>query len=137
MESVTNRIKRKLGLRVNAIKRKFIRSGNLKYLGFRFWKDRIADQWKVRSYQDLIKNFKKKLKGLTQRKWLVSFTEQLEKLNQVIGGWTNYFSINLIKGVLTEIDLGLRTKLRLIIWNMWKHHQKYNGDYKSWELTKV
>lgn len=43
MGSVTNWIEKKLGLRVNATKNKITRSGNLKYLGFRFWKDGRAN----------------------------------------------------------------------------------------------
>lgn len=132
MQSVTSWIERKLGLKVNANKSKITRPNNLKYLGFGFWKDGRADQWKARPHQDSIKNFKDKLKMLTQRKWSISFTERLKKLNQVIRGWINYFLIGSMKSVLTEIDSRLRTRLRMIIWKMWKVPSK-----RQWGLQKL
>lgn len=132
MQSVTSWIERKLGLKVNANKSKTTRPNNLKYLGFGFWKDVRADQWKARPHQDSIKNFKDKLKMLTQRKWSISFTERLKKLNQVIRGWINYFLIGSMKSVLTEIDSRLRTRLRMIIWKMWKVPSK-----RQWGLQKL
>ena len=132
MQSATNWIERKLGLKVNASKSKITRPSNLKYLGFGFWKDGRANQWKARPHQDSIKSFKNKLKGLTQRKWSISFTERLKKLNQVIRGWVNYFLISSMKTVLTEIDSRLRTRLRMIIWKMWKVPSK-----RQWGLQKL
>lgn len=132
MQSVTSWIERKLGLKVNASKSKITRPSNLKYLGFGFWKDGRANRWKARPHQDSIKSFKNKLKGLTQRKWSISFTERLKKLNQVIRGWVNYFLIGSMKGVLTEIDSRLRTRLRMIIWKMWKVPSK-----RQWGLQKL
>ncbi len=132
MQSVVSWIERKLGLKVNALKSKITRPRNLKYLGFGFWKDGRADQWKARPHQDSINSFKNKLKRLTQRKWSISFTERLEKLNQVIRGWINYFLIGSMKGVLTDIDSRLRTRLRMIIWKMWKVPSK-----RQWGLQKL
>ena len=40
MHSVTSYIERKLGLKVNATKTKITTPGNLKYLGFGFYKDK-------------------------------------------------------------------------------------------------
>ncbi len=132
MQSVTNWIERKLGLKVNASKSKITRPPNLKYLGFGFWKDRNVKEWKARPHQDSIKRFKEKLKRLTQRNWSISFTVRLEKLNQVIRGWINYFLIGSMKGALREIDSRLRTRLRMIIWKMWKVPSK-----RQWGLQKL
>ncbi len=132
MQSITNWIERKLGLKVNASKSKITRPTNLKYLGFGFWKDGKAKEWKARPHQDSIKRFKEKLKSLTQRKWSISFTDRLEKLNQVIRGWINYFLIGSMKSVLSDIDSRLRTRLRMIIWKMWKVPSK-----RQWGLQKL
>ena len=132
MESVTSWIERKLGLKVNATKSKITRPADLKYLGFGFWKDGRAKQWKARPHQDSIKRFKYKLRRLTQRKWSISFTERLKKLNQVIRGWINYFLIGSMKSAIEEIDSRLRTRLRMIIWKMWKVPSK-----RQWGLQKL
>lgn len=132
MESVTSWIERKLGLKVNATKSKITRPTKLKYLGFGFWKDGRVNQWKARPHQDSIKSFKKKLKSLTQRKWSISFTERIKRINQVTRGWINYFLIGSMKGALKEIDSRLRTRLRMIIWKMWKVPSK-----RQWGLQKL
>lgn len=132
MQSVTNWIERKLGLKVNATKSKITRPTNLKYLGFGFWKDNRANEWKARPHKDSIKRFKYKLKQLTKRRWSISFTERLNRLNQVIRGWINYYLIGSMKGALTEIDSRLRTRLRMIIWKMWKVPSK-----RQWGLEKL
>ncbi len=69
---------------------------------------------------------------LTRRKWSISFTERLRKLNQVIVGWINYFLIGSMKTLLAEIDAHLRTRLRMIIWKMWKVAKK-----RQWGLQKL
>ena len=132
MESITNWIERKLGLKVNATKSKITRPNNLKYLGFGFWKEGRTNQWKARPHQDSIKSFKEKLKSLTQRKWSISFTERLKRINQVTRGWINYFLIGSMKTALIEIDSRLRTRLRMIIWKMWKVPSK-----RQWGLQKL
>lgn len=62
---------------------------NLKYLGFGFWKDR--DKWKARLHQNSVRKFERTLKKLTKRNWSVGMDERIQRLNQVIRGWINYF----------------------------------------------
>ncbi|WMM26559.1 group II intron maturase-specific domain-containing protein [Tissierella sp. MB52-C2] len=114
MESITNWIERKLGLKVNASKSKIINPWQLKYLGFGFWKDSKDKTWEARPHQDSIKRLELKLKELTIRKWV------------------NYFLIGSIKGVLTRIDAHLRTRLRMIIWKIWEVPSK-----RQWGLQKL
>src|SRR5699024_11276122 len=120
MEFITSWIERKLGLKVNASKSKITRPHNLKYLGFGFWKNGRANQWKATPHQESIKRFKEKVKAISQRKWSISCTERLNRLNQVIRGWINYFLIGSMKSSLIEIDSRLRIRFRMIIWKMWK-----------------
>jgi len=49
MQSITNWIERKLGLKINASKSRITRPPHLKYLGFGFWKDGRVKEWKVPS----------------------------------------------------------------------------------------
>ncbi len=132
MRSITSWIERKLGLKVNASKSRITTPWELKYLGFGFWKDNKSKTWKARPHQDSVKRFKQKLKLLTTRKWSVSFTVRIEKLNQVIRGWVNYFLIGNMKTALSRIDAHLRTRLRMIIWKQWKVPSK-----RQWGLQKL
>ena len=114
MHTITKWIEKKLGLKVNATKTKVTTPSKLRYLGFGFWKD--AEGWKARPHKDSIKRFERKLKQLTKRSWSVSMDCRIEKINQVIRGWINYFRMGSMKTVLTRIDEHLRTRMRIVIW---------------------
>ena len=156
MYSITSWIERKLGLKVNAEKTKITRPTNLKYLGFGFYKDSKAKEWKCRPHKDSIAKFKRTLKNLTIRKYSMRFDIRIKRVNQVIRGWINYFAIGSMKTAMTEIDAHLRTRLRVIIWKQWKVPSKrqwglqklgvnkdrarqtsYMGDHYQWVVTKT
>ncbi len=128
--TVTKWIKKKLGLKVNAAKTKVTKPSHLKYLGFGFWKG--TDGWKARPHKDSIKKFERKLKQLTKRSWSVSMDYRIERLNQVIRGWINYFRIGSMKETLKRIDGHLRTRIRIVIWKQWKKSSK-----RYWGLRKL
>lgn len=130
MHTITKWIEKKLGLKVNATKTKVTTPSKLKYLGFGFWKD--AEGWKARPHKDSIKRFERKLKQLTKRSWSVSMDYRIEKLNQAIRGWINYFRMGSMKTVLTRIDEHLRTRMRIVIWKQWKKSPK-----RYWGLRRI
>ena len=130
MHSVTSYIERKLGLKVNATKTKITTPGNLKYLGFGFYKDK--EGYKAMPHKDSRMKFQRKIKELCARKWSVGLTYRLKKLNEVIRGWINYFRDGSMRSFLTTISSNLRTKLRVIIWKQWKTPQK-----REWGLKKL
>jgi len=132
MHTITDWIERKLGLKVNMTKTKVTRPSGLKYLGFGFWKDSKDGKWKARPHQDSVLKFKRKLKELTRRNWSVLMDLRIQKLNEVIRGWINYFKIGSMKGKLEEIDERLRTRIRIVIWKQWKTSKK-----RMWGLRKL
>ena len=130
MHSITSYIERKLGLKVNATKTKITTPGNLKYLGFGFYKDK--EGYKAMPHKDSRMKFQRKIKELCARKWSIDLTYRLKKLNEVIRGWINYFRDGSMRSFLTTISSNLRTKLRVIIWKQWKTPQK-----REWGLKKL
>ena len=132
MHTITDWIERKLGLKVNMTKTKVTRPSGLKYLGFGFWKDDKDGKWKARPHQDSVSKFKRKLKELTKRSWSVPMDLRIQKLNEVIRGWVNYFKIGGMKTKLEEIDGRLRTRMRIVIWKQWKTSKK-----RMWGLRKL
>ena len=132
MHTITDWIERKLGLKVNMTKTKVTRPSGLKYLGFGFWKDSKDGKWKARPHQDSVLKFKRKLKELTRRNWSVLMDLRIQKLNEVIRGWINYFKIGSMKGKLEEIDERVRTRIRIVIWKQWKTSKK-----RMWGLRKL
>ena len=132
MYSITDRIERKLGLKVNVEKTHITRPSNLKYLGFGFYKDSKTKEWKCRPHKDSVQKFKRKLKTLTNRSRSMAFAVRVQQLNWVIRGWINYFALSSMKTVMNDIDAHLRTRLRVIIWKQWKVPGK-----RQWGLQKL
>lgn len=130
MHSVSRFIENRLGLKVNMTKTKVVRPSKLKYLGFGFWKS--PQGWKCRPHQDNVQELRRKLKKLTTRKWSIDLTSRIERLNWLIRGWINYFSLGNMKTVMAQIDERLRTRLRVIIWKQWKKKSK-----RLWGLLKL
>ena len=117
MESITHFIEKKLGLKVNMTKTKICNPHDLKYLGFGFYKRK---GWNSIPHIDSKMKFQRKLKSLTKRSESISLDTRFERLNWLIRGWVNYFKISKMKTFLTKIDKYLRTRIRMIIWKMWK-----------------
>ena len=156
MYSITSWIERKLGLKVNMTKTKITKPNDLKYLGFGFYHDKTIGTWKLRAHESSVKKFKQALKRLTIRKNSMKMEERIRKLNQVIRGWINYFSICNMKTYMEKIDAHLRTRLRVIIWKQWKvpnrrqwglqklgigkdlaRQTSYMGNHYQWVVTKT
>ena len=132
MRTVTDWIQRKLGLKVNMTKTHITTPGELKYLGFGFYNDQRANEWKCKPHQDSVKRFKSRLNELTCRKMPGTVTGKIRKINQVTRGWINYYALGSMKSAMTKIDAHLRTRLRIIIWKQWKVPKK-----RQWGLQKL
>ena len=120
MESITHFIEKKLGLKVNMTKTKICKPNDLKYLGFGFYKDIKDNTYNCVPHIDSKMKFQRKLKSLTKRSESISLDTRFERLNWLIRGWVNYFKISKMKTFLAKIDSNLRTRIRMIIWKMWK-----------------
>ena len=120
MESITHFIEKKLGLKVNMTKTKICKPNDLKYLGFGFYKDIKNNTYNSVPHIDSKMKFQRKLKSLTKRSESISLDTRFERLNWLIRGWVNYFKISKMKKFLAKIDEYLRTRIRMIIWKMWK-----------------
>ncbi|WP_411953971.1 group II intron reverse transcriptase/maturase [Alkalibacillus sp. S2W] len=122
MRSVSTFIEEKLGLTVNTTKSKVTKPNNpdLKFLGFGFFIDYQSHEYKAKPHQTSIETFKYKLKQLTKRNWSVDTKYQVERINQLIRGWVNYFRIGYMKSLLDRVDSHTRIRLRACIWTKWK-----------------
>lgn len=136
MRNVTRFIEEKLGLKVNATKSKVVRPNGLKYLGFGFYYDRISKQYKAKPHQSSIEKFKKKMRELTSRSWGVSNKYKVEKLNQLIRGWINYFKIGSMKNMCKTVYRNIRYRLSMCIWKQWKTPQNRRKNLIKLGLPK-
>ena len=123
MRNISRFIEERLGLKVNMTKSKVDRPSGLKYLGFGFYYDSRAHQFKAKPHTKSVEKFKKRMKELTCRSWGVSNSYKVEKLNQLIRGWINYFKIGRMKTLCAKLDSNIRYRLRMCIWKHWKTPQ--------------
>ena len=123
MRNLTRFIEEKLGLKVNMTKSKIDKPKGVKYLGFGFYFDSHAKQYKAKPHQTSVQKFKMKMKKLTSRSWGVSNSYKVEELNQLIRGWINYFKIGSMKTLCLELDRRIRFRMRICIWKQWKTPQ--------------
>lgn len=71
-----------------------------------------------------------KAKELTSRSWGVGNRYKIEKLNQLIRGWINYYKIGSMKSFCTKTDKHIRYRLRMCIWKHCSdlsHHRAYHS----------
>ena len=123
MKSVTRYIEGKLGLKVNVTKSKVDKPKGIKYLGFGFYYDSFAKEYRAKPHAKSVAKFKARMKELTRRSWGVSNSYKVQKLNQLIRGWINYFKIGSMKRLCERLDSHIRYRLRMCIWKHWKTPQ--------------
>lgn len=123
MRNLTKFIEEKLGLKVNMRKSKVDRPRGLKYLGFGFYFDSRTHQYKAKPHAKSVARFKARMKQLTCRSWGVSNSYKVQKLNELIRGWINYFKIGSMKTLCAKLDSNIRYRLRMCIWKHWKTPQ--------------
>jgi len=92
----------------------------VKYLGFGFYYDTLAKEYKAKAHAQSVAKFKRKMRELTCRSWGVSNKVKVEKLNYLIRGWINYSKIGSMKKLCTTLDSNIRYRLRMCIWKHWK-----------------
>lgn len=123
MKSISKFIEEKLGLKVNVSKSKVDKPKGIKYLGFGFYFDAFAKEYKAKPHAKSVAKFKARMKELTCRSWGVGNSYKIEKLNQLIRGWINYFKIGRMKMLCKKLDSNIRYRLRMCIWKHWKTPQ--------------
>lgn len=142
MKSITRFIEEKLGLTVNAEKSKVDRPKGIKYLGFGFYFDSFAKAYKAKPHAKAVAKFKAAMRKFTCRSWGVSNAYKVQKLNQFIRGWINYFKIGSMKRLCERLDSNIRYRLRMCIWKHWKTPQNREKnliklDVPKWAAHKV
>jgi RNA-directed DNA polymerase len=119
METITDYIERELKLKVNRTKSKVSRPNESTLLGFSFYRSKTG--WEIRITSKSYGRIKQKIKEQTRRNDPSAAKEKIKKMEAVIRGWVNYFSIAKAKNKMKELDEQLRTRLRMGIWKQWKN----------------
>ncbi len=118
MESITKYIEEHLKLKVNRTKSKVSRPSASTLLGFSFYGSKQG--WQIRIAPKSFDRIKQKMREKTKRNDPAPVKEKVQKMNAVIRGWVNYFSIAKGKGKMQKLDELVRTRLRIGLWKQWK-----------------
>lgn len=117
MASITDYLERKLRLRVNREKSAVARPWARKFLGYSFtW----HKQARLKIAESSIKRLKDKVRDIVVGNASRKLDAAIAELNPVLRGWTSYFRLTEVKGVLEDLDSWIRRKLRCLLWRQWK-----------------
>ena len=123
MKSISRFLEEKLKLKVNITKSKVDKPTGIKYLGFGFYYDSFAKEYRAKPHAKSVAKFKARMKELTRRSWGVNNAYKVMKLDELIRGWINYFKIGSMKTLCERLDSNIRFRLRMCIWKHWKTAQ--------------
>jgi RNA-directed DNA polymerase len=108
LQSVENWLWKRLRLKINRSKSAAGNTYTRKFLGYRVTREHLI------AAPESIQRLKDKLRNLTRRRLPKSLETRVEKLNQLIIGWTSYFRLASMRGVLQGLDQWLRRRIRCI-----------------------
>jgi group II intron reverse transcriptase/maturase len=148
MTSISSWIERKLFLKVNASKSKVVRPTRSKYLGFTFLKN--SETWKVKPTKEKKAELYEKCRSYLKRGKAIArpLSITINRVNQIIRGWINYFRIGMMKQFMNEFGQWLRHKIRVIVMKQWKRpktiyrnlvylNRRYRNGFNHESIYKV
>lgn len=117
MNSITDYLERKLRLQVNRGKSAVARPWKRKFLGYSFtWHHKA----RLKIADGSLKRLKDKVREIVVGNASRNLDDAINELNPVLRGWTSYFRLTEVKGVLQDLDGWIRRKLRCLLWRQWK-----------------
>lgn len=143
MTSISKFIEQRLKLKVNRNKSAVDHATQRKFLGFSYY--RWQGGYRIRINAKSVKRLKDKLRLLTSRSKGWSMATRIERLNQVIRGWVNYFYLADMRKLLHRLDTWLRRRLRMCYWKQWKKVKTKHANLvklgipsgKAWEYANT
>lgn len=126
LSTATQILEKDLKLTVNQKKTHIAHSSKgVKFLGVE-----IGSQW-TRIQKSKLVGFKRKVKQLTKRNGGINLAEVIKRLNPVVRGFVNYFSIANCKRELKALSSWIRRRLRAIQLKLWKKPLKLHRRLKQ------
>jgi len=129
MKSVSRFITRKLRLKVNLEKSAISYPWWRVYLGLSFTSRR--DNPRIRIHSSSIKRMKQQVRKLTSRSGGKSLQQVIDRLNQYLKGWWNYFGKADVAAGFKSINYWIIRRLRAIVWKQWKNYRTRIRELKK------
>ena len=132
--SITHYIEKDLKLKVNKEKSKVSRPTESTLLGFSFYNDK--GKWAIRIAKRSIERIKDKSKAITKRNNGSNTRQKILKMQPLIQGWVNYFSIAKAKSAMQNLDALVRLRLRMSLWKEWKRCRTRTSNLLKLKASK-
>ena len=138
MQAITDYLERKLKLQVNRDKSAVARPWQRKFLGYSVTRH---EQARLKIADSSLKRLKDRVREIVVGNASRNLGKTIEALNPVLRGWTSYFRLTEVKGVLQALDGWIRRKLRCLLWRQWKRPATRNkrlqerglGETRAWK----
>jgi RNA-directed DNA polymerase len=128
MDAITGYLEQKLKLRVNREKSAVARPWQRKFLGYSVtW----HKQARLRIAESSLKRLKDRVREIVAGNVSRNLGQTIAALNPVLRGWTSYFRLTEVKGVLEDLDGWIRRKLRCLLWRQWKRPATRNKKLQA------
>jgi RNA-directed DNA polymerase len=129
MQGVSHYITRKLRLKVNLDKSAVSHPWWRPYLGFSFTSRR--DNPRIRIHSTSIRRMKQRVRQLTSRSGGKSLQQVIDRLNQYLKGWWNYFGKAEVAAGFKSINYWIIRRIRAIVWKQWKNYRTRIRELKK------
>jgi group II intron reverse transcriptase/maturase len=138
MAAITDYLERKLKLQVNRDKSAVARPWQRKFLGYSVT---MHKQARLKIADSSLKRLKDRVREIVGGNASRNLGKTIGELNPVLRGWTSYFRLTEVKGVLQALDGWIRRKLRCLLWRQWKRPATRNkrlqerglGETRAWK----
>lgn len=134
MDAITDYLEHKLQLRVNREKSAVARPWDRKFLGYSFTRHKQA---RLKIAEASLKRLQDKVREIVVGNASRSLAAAIHDLAPVLRGWTSYFRLTEVKGVLQDLDGWIRRKLRCLLWRQWKRPSTRNRKLQARGLDEV
>ena len=128
-ESISRFITKRLKLKVNEAKSAVSYPWWRKYLGFSFTSSR--GNTRIRIHSKSFKRFKDRVRELTSRSGGRSIWQVIQKLNEYVRGWWNYYRHTETHAFIRSLNGWIMRRLRAIIWKHWKNRRTRIRELKK------
>jgi len=128
MKAITDYLEKKLKLRVNRDKSAVARPWERKFPGYSVTRHQ---QTRLKIADGSLKRLKDRVREIVIGNASRNLAAVVAELNPVLRGWTSYFRLTEVKGVLQELDGWIRRKLRCLLWRQWKYPTTRNKKLQA------
>lgn len=127
LASISRFLSKVLHLEVNEKKTKICRPVHFTLLGHGFvssYKKGDRGKYRLSIPKTSWKRLKAKIKVITRKTSPMTLTERIQKLNELMRGWVNYFKHATGYQKFKDLDAWIRSRLRYCIWKDWKRPKR-------------